>query len=93
MVLQKTCLKNYSKFFSNIVSYNRFVELMPYTALPMVFFAYSCRGKCTGTSFVDSITIDVCDSHRIQQYKVFKDIAQRGKSSTGCFMVSNCIFQ
>ncbi len=30
-------------------------------------------------------TIDVCDNHRIQQHKVFKNIAQRGKSSTGWF--------
>ena len=82
---KKLVLKDYGKFFPNLVSYNRFVELMPYTALPMVFFAYSRGGKCTGTSFVDSTTIDVCDSHRIQQHKVFKDIAQRGKSSTGWF--------
>ncbi len=78
-------LKNYKKFFPNLVSYNRFIELMPYTALPMVFFAYSCGVKCTGTSFVDSTTIDVCDNHRINQHKVFKGIAQRGKSSTGWF--------
>ena len=82
---QKLILKDYRKFFPNLVSYNRFVELMPYTALPMVFFAYSRGGKCTGTSFVDSATIDVCYNHRIQQHKVFKDIAQRGKSSTGWF--------
>jgi len=74
--------KDFKKFFPHLVSYNRFVELIPYTALPMVFFAYSRCGKCTGISFADSITIDVCDSHRIQQHRVFKDIAQRGKSST-----------
>ena len=82
---QKLVLKDYRKFFPNLVSYNRFVELMPYTALPMVFFACSRGGECTGTSFVDSTTIDVCDNHRIQQHKVFKDIARRGKSSTGWF--------
>ncbi len=52
---------------------------------PMVFFAYSRSGKCIGDSFVYSTTIDVCDSHRIQKHKVFKDISQRGKSSTGWF--------
>lgn len=41
--------------------------------------------SCTGITFVDSTTLDVCDSHRIQQHKVFKGIAQRGKSSTGWF--------
>ena len=77
--------KGFRKFFPNLTSYNRFVGLMPYTALPMALFAYSRNGKCTGISFVDSTTIDVCDNHRIQQHKVFKGIAQRGKSSTGWF--------
>ena len=34
---------------------------------------------------MDSTTLDVCDSHRISQHKVFQGIAQRGKSSTGWF--------
>lgn len=40
---------------------------------------------CTGIRFVDSTTLDVCNNHRIQQHKVFKDTAQRGKSSTEWF--------
>ena len=43
------------------------------------------KGACTGISFMDSTTLDVCDSHRIQQHKVFQGVAQRGKSSTGWF--------
>ena len=35
--------------------------------------------------FVDSTTLDVCNSYRIQQHKVFEGIAQRGRSSTGWF--------
>ena len=58
---------------------------MPYTALPMMFFAHSRCGKCTGISFVNSTTIDVCNIHRIHQHMVFKDIAQRRKSSTVWF--------
>jgi len=56
---------------------------MPYAALPLVFFVCTCPGKCSGISFIDSTTLDVCDNHRINQHKVFKDIVQRGKSSTG----------
>lgn len=82
---QRTILKHYKNFFPNLPSYNRFVELMSYIALPMTFFAYSRNGECNGISFVDSTTLDVCDNHRIQQHKVFKGIAQRGKSSTGWF--------
>ena len=75
----------YKKFFPNLVSYSRFVELMPYVALPLAFFVYTRSGQCSGISFIDSTTLDVCDNHRINQNKVFKDIAQRGKSSTGWF--------
>ena len=75
----------YKKFFPNIVSYNRFVELMPYVALPLAFFVCTRSGKCSGISFIDSTTLNVCDNHRINQHKVFKDIAQRGKSSMGWF--------
>lgn len=87
MVLHQTHTKEYHKFFPCLVSYNRFVELMPYAALPLSLFV-QCIGfktSCTGVSFVDSTTLDVCDSHRIQQHKVFAGIAKRGKSSTGWF--------
>lgn len=77
--------EKYKKFFPNLVSYNRFVELMPYTALPTIFLIHARKGKCSGISFIDSTTLDVCDNHRINQHKVFKGIAQRGKSSTGWF--------
>lgn len=72
-------------FFPHMVSYHRFVELMPYTALPMTFFVCFRRGECIGISFVDATTLNVCDSHRIQQHKVFRGMAQRGKSSTEWF--------
>ena len=77
--------KYYKSFFPRLVSYNRFVELMSDAALPITFFVYSRKAICSGISFVDSTTLDVCDSHRIQQHKVFKGTAQRGKSSTGWF--------
>lgn len=55
--------------------------------MPLSLFI-QCIGfktSCTGVSFVDSTTLDVCDSHRIQQHKVFAGIAKRGKSSTEWF--------
>ena len=82
----KFITKNYRKFFPKLVSYNRFVELMPHVAIPLTLFMQSKgKGNCTGISFMDSTTLDVCDSHRIPQHKVFQGIAQRGKSSTGWF--------
>lgn len=60
---------------------------MPYAAMPLTLFMHSISFKfpCTGINFVDSTTLDVCDSHRIPQHKVFKGITQRGRSSTGWF--------
>jgi len=78
-----THLKDY---FPKRVSYNRFIELMKSALIPLLLYTLKHSvGKCTGISFIDSTTIDVCDSHRIGSHKVFKDIAQRGKSSTGWF--------
>ena len=72
--------------FPDLVSYNRFIELMPRVLLPLSVFMKTQRtGKSTGITFVDSTTMDVCHNRRIHQHKVFKGIAQRGKSSTGWF--------
>jgi Transposase DDE domain len=74
------------KYFPKLVSYNRFVELMPQVLIPLLLYMSNYRlGKTTGISFIDSTTLDVCDNRRIHCHKVFKGIAQRGKSSTGWF--------
>ena len=79
-------VKQYRNFFPKLVSYNRFVELMPHVAIPLTLFMQIKKtGNCTGITFMDSTTLEVCDNHRISQHKVFDGIAQRGKSSTGWF--------
>ncbi|RMD04387.1 IS982 family transposase [Clostridium autoethanogenum] len=78
-----TILKPY---FSKLVSYNRFVELMQEALIPLLLYMMKFRtGKCKGFSFIDSTTLDVCNNRRIYSHKVFKGIAKRGKSSTGWF--------
>lgn len=72
--------------FPNTVSYNRFVELVQSTVLPMTLFLKTCcLGECTGISFVDSTPIRVCKNKRIPRHKVFDGLAQRGKSTMGYF--------
>jgi len=72
--------------FPSLISYNRFIELVPKTLLPLsVFMKTSRTGSCTGISFIDSTTMDVCHVRRIHNHKVFQGMAQRGKSSTGWF--------
>ena len=77
--------KYLNKAFPNLVSYNRFVELMPRTLVPLCSFLNTRKGRCTGISFVDSTPLVVCHNRRIHQHKVFDGWAKRGKSSTGWF--------
>jgi len=73
-------------FFGKLVSYNRFVELMPTVAAPITLYLMKhSLGKCSGISFLDSTTIDVCDVRRMYSHKVFAGLAKKGKSSTGWF--------
>lgn len=71
--------------FPNLVSYNRFVELMKEAVLPLVIMLNGCSGKQTGKYYIDSTKLQVCHNMRIFRHKVFKGIAARGKTSTGWF--------
>ena len=71
--------------FPRTVSYSRFVEWMPSTLIPLCVYLKSCFGQCTGISFLDSTPLKVCHNRRIQQHRVFKDLAARGKTSMGWF--------
>lgn len=71
--------------FPNLVSYNRFLELMPNAFMPLLVLMNYCCGQKTGRYYIDSTKLTVCDNLRIYRHKVFKDIAKRGKTSTGWF--------
>jgi Transposase DDE domain. len=77
--------KELSSEFPNLVSYSRFVELMPSVIIPLCAYLHTRRGKVSGVSFIDSLTITVCKNIRIPSHRVFRDIAQRGKNSVGWF--------
>jgi len=72
--------------FPHLVSYTRFLELIPGTLLPMcVYMVTGCQGQQTGISFVDSTPISVCHNKRIRRHKTFAGLARRGKSTMGYF--------
>lgn len=72
--------------FKELVSYNRFIELKERTIVPLLVFAKTyCQSNCTGMSFADSFALKVCHNRRIYSNKVFKGLAQRGKTSVGWF--------
>ncbi|HEU5380527.1 MAG TPA: IS982 family transposase [Ktedonobacteraceae bacterium] len=71
--------------FPHLVSYARFVALIPRMIIPMLAYLQSRYGACTGISFIDSTSLSVCDPKRIPQNRVFALHATRGKSSMGWF--------
>ena len=71
--------------FPRRLSYTRFVALMPRCATVLAALFQTLKGACTGICIADSTPLVVCHNLRIQRHRVFKGIAQRGKSSTGWF--------
>jgi hypothetical protein len=71
--------------FPRLVSYQRFVELMPSYLVPLTAFLQTQLGTCTGISFIDSTPLAVCKNLRIGSHRVFAGRAQRGKTSVGWF--------
>jgi hypothetical protein len=71
--------------FPNLVSYNRFVELMPGALLPLTAYLRTHLAVATGIAFIDSTPLAVCHNRRIARHKVFDGLAARGKTSMGWF--------
>ena len=71
--------------FPSLVTYERFVILMPSAFGPLSAYLKSLYGSCRGISFIDSTALGVCDNHRIHNHKVFEGVAERGKGSMGWF--------
>lgn len=71
--------------FPDVVSYNRFVELMKQSVVPLAVYLENCKGNCSGIAFVDSTSIAVCHNRRIHGHRVFQGVAHRGQTSVGWF--------
>ena len=71
--------------FPNLVSYNRFVELMPMALLPLCHYLTSRLAAARGLAFIDSTPLPVCHNKRIARHQVFAGLAARGKTSMGWF--------
>jgi hypothetical protein len=71
--------------FPNLVTYERFVSLVPSAFGPLSASLQSLYGPCRGLSFIDSTALSVCANHRLPQHQVFEGVAARGKGSMGWF--------
>ena len=81
-----SCLSvQYKKDFPKLVSYTRFLELIPLAMMPLLVLLMQMPGEKTGRYYVDSTKLFVCHNLRIRRHKVFEGFAKRGKTSTGWF--------
>lgn len=78
-------LKHLAWAFPRMVSYQRFVELMPGALVPLCGYLQTRKGRCSGISFVDSTCLKVCHNRRIHSHKVFEGCARRGRTSVDWF--------
>ena len=97
IALHQSCYRNFKTYdqekvqsewaadFPGLVSYQRFIEWIPSTLVPMCAYLRSCFGQCSGISFMDSTSLKVCHNRRIPQHKVFDNLAARGKTSVDWF--------
>lgn len=71
--------------FPALPSYQRFIEWVPSTLIPLCVYLKRCFGQCTGIGFIDSTSLKVCHNRRISRHKVFDGLASRGKTSVDWF--------
>ena len=72
-------------YFPTLVSYTRFVGLMPRALVPLCCYLHTRKGRCTGIAFIDSTPLVVCHNRRITSHKVFAGWAARSQTSMGWF--------
>lgn len=84
---QRLVLAQMKSYFPKLLSYNRFIELIPRQLTPVFALAryLAFTNRRTNCYFVDAKKLPVCHNRRIHNHKVFGLLAGRGKSSTGWF--------
>jgi hypothetical protein len=82
----KTVCKDLKSYFPKLVSYNRFVELIPTVLIPLIAYLKLKRLVLSKEiTFIDSRKIKVCHNKRINRNRTFEGIAEVGKSTMGWF--------
>ncbi|MBD0302351.1 MAG: IS982 family transposase, partial [Tolypothrix sp. T3-bin4] len=75
---QENLVKYYQRYFPCLVSYNRFVELIPQALMPLILYLNSRKGNVTGISFIDSTSMRICHPKRAKRNKVFRGLSGWG---------------
>ncbi|WP_345008198.1 IS982 family transposase, partial [Snuella lapsa] len=78
--------KHLDDLFPDLISYVRFNARQERVLLPlMLYLKYRGLGKSRGINYIDSTLLRVCHIKREKQHRVFKGIAEKGKSTMGWF--------
>jgi hypothetical protein len=77
---RKHIRKYWQAEFPQLVSYQRFIELMPNTLMPLIYDLNSRKGINTDINVIDSTSIAICHPERAKTNKVFKGLAGWGTS-------------
>ncbi len=78
-------ISGFKEYFPKMPSYNRFIERIPEVAMLAVIYLQYKQTKFEGMGYIDATPIKVCHNKRIHSHKVFKFVANIGKSSMGWF--------
>jgi hypothetical protein len=73
------------QYFPTLPTYQRFVELTSRALFALTIFTQFNSGKKTGIYYIDGSCLPVCHLKRSKRNKVFKEIAQYGRTSVGWF--------
>lgn len=75
-----------SSDFLDLLSYSRFIQIEHRVIVSLLMFIRLIGfGSCTGISFVDSTKVAGCHNKCIRTNRVFKGMAEIGKSTMGWF--------
>jgi hypothetical protein len=80
-------LVDLASYFPQAPSYSHFLTLQSRVGMILAILMQILCEKATKTNiyYIDSKKVPVCDNSRISSHRVFKNLAGRGKSSTGWF--------
>jgi len=76
---------HFQSYFPKLICYERFVQTKKTLFIPLFAFLLHSKRMITGIAFIDSTSIAVCHNKRIRRNKVFKNLARRGKTTSGWF--------
>lgn len=61
--------------FPALVSYTRFIDLIPSVLVPLCAYLQACRATCRALSFMDSTPLATGHNWRFGQHRIFADLA------------------